>query len=90
MTVGSGSPSANAAALTALLDDDSGYGGSIAGDGSMASGWHPGMTEDRPTPAHTSVLPGESNAACTFFWEFNSWPMDAKSVDLQRIMKDAF
>ncbi|KAI9716263.1 MAG: hypothetical protein M1812_005488 [Candelaria pacifica] len=63
MTVGPGSPSANAAALTAMLDDDSGYGGSIAGDTSMASGWHPGMTEDRPTPAHTSVRPGESNAA---------------------------
>ncbi|KAI9778838.1 MAG: mitofusin [Candelina submexicana] len=63
MTVGPGSPSASAAALTAILDDDSGYGGSIAGDSSTTSGWHPGMTEDRPTPAHTSLLPGESNAA---------------------------
>lgn len=64
MTVGSGSPSTHAAALTAMLDIDSGYGGSIAGDGSMGNGWHPGMTEDRPTPAHSSLLPGESNATC--------------------------
>ncbi|KAI9810289.1 MAG: mitofusin [Pycnora praestabilis] len=67
MTVGSGSTSANAAALTALLDDDSGYGGSIAGDGATGvgagHGWHPGLTRDRPTPSHTPVRPGESNPA---------------------------
>lgn len=67
MTVGSGSTSASAAALMATLDKDSGYGGSIAGDSYTndggARGWHPGLTEDMPTPSHTPVRPGESNPA---------------------------
>ncbi|KAF2140717.1 uncharacterized protein K452DRAFT_359738 [Aplosporella prunicola CBS 121167] len=63
MTVGSGSTSESAARLAAMLDDDSGYGGSIADGSSMQSGWHPGLTEDRPTPAHTPVAPGETNPA---------------------------
>ena len=67
MTVGSGSTSASAAALISTLDHDSGYGGSIAGesysnDGS-SKGWHPGLTPDLPTPAHTPTLPGENNPA---------------------------
>lgn len=49
------------------LDHDSGYGGSIAdesysNDGS-SKGWHPGLTADLPTPAHTPTLPGESTPA---------------------------
>ncbi len=68
MAVGSGSTSASAAALMATLDNDSGYGGSIAGDSQSNDGglrgWHPGMTADRPTPGHTPVKSGESNAAC--------------------------
>lgn len=67
MTVGSGSTSASAAALMASLDKDSGYGGSIADDSYTNDGgarvWHPGLTEDMPTPSHTPVLPGESNPA---------------------------
>ncbi|KAH0547605.1 hypothetical protein FGG08_000330 [Glutinoglossum americanum] len=68
MTVGSGSTSASAAALTAMLENDSGYGGSIAGDsitgtGQHGGGWHPGLTEDMPTPSHTPVLMGETNEA---------------------------
>ncbi|GME28754.1 hypothetical protein GTA08_BOTSDO07928 [Neofusicoccum parvum] len=63
MTVGTGSVSESASRLAAMLDDDSGYGGSVADTGSARSGWHPGITEDRPTPSHTPVLPGESNAA---------------------------
>ncbi|EON63983.1 hypothetical protein W97_03213 [Coniosporium apollinis CBS 100218] len=53
MTVGSGSTSESAARLVALLDDDSGYGGSIRSGGSNGSSWHPGLTHDRPTPSHT-------------------------------------
>lgn len=62
MTVGSGSTSASAAALMASLDNDSGYGTSIAGDRDTGDnytndggtrGWHPGLTIDRPTPIHT-------------------------------------
>ncbi|MCJ1478843.1 mitofusin [Lambiella insularis] len=67
MTVGSGSTSASAAALIASLDDDSGYGGSMAGDSytndGSARGWHPGLTHDLPTPAHTPTLMGETNPA---------------------------
>ncbi|KAI9790814.1 MAG: mitofusin [Peltula sp. TS41687] len=53
MTVGSGQPSASAAALTALLDD-SGYGGSLAGSGvagSVDSGWHSELNMDMPEPS---------------------------------------
>ena len=67
MQVGSGSTSATAAALISTLDHDSGYGGSIADDGYTNDGslrkWHPGLTADLPTPAHTPTLPGEQNAA---------------------------
>ncbi|KAH0556759.1 hypothetical protein GP486_005450 [Trichoglossum hirsutum] len=67
VTVGSGSTSASAAALTAMLESDSGYGGSIMGDSvagaSQHRGWHPGSTEDMPTPSHTPVLAGETSEA---------------------------
>lgn len=62
MTVGSGSTSEAAARLQALLDDDSGYGGSSTGGDSMENSWHPGPTSDRFTPSHTPVRPGETNA----------------------------
>ncbi|KAL1297720.1 hypothetical protein AAFC00_006264 [Neodothiora populina] len=51
MTVGSGSTSEHAARLAAMLDQDSGYGGSEADATSMARGFNPGMTEDRFTPS---------------------------------------
>ncbi|KAK5002059.1 mitofusin, partial [Cryomyces antarcticus] len=63
MTVGSGSTSESAARLAAMLDDDSGYGGSIMSGEDMDRGWHPGLTADLPTPSHTPLRPGESNAA---------------------------
>lgn len=50
MTVGSGSTSESAHRLQQILDDDSGYGGS------MASGFNPSLHGDRYTPIHT---PGE-------------------------------
>lgn len=57
MTVGSGSTSESAARLQALLDNDSGYGGSIAGE----SNWNPTLGEDRPTPVHSPMVRGETN-----------------------------
>ncbi|KAF2719797.1 hypothetical protein K431DRAFT_227847 [Polychaeton citri CBS 116435] len=63
MTVGSGSTSEAAARLQAMLDTDSGYGGSITGEGMSENPWHAGPLEDRYTPAHTPLLPGETNAA---------------------------
>ena len=63
MTVGTGSTSEAAARLQAILDEDSGYGGSMTGDETMENTWHPGPPQDRYTPAHTPVRPGESNHA---------------------------
>ena len=66
VTVGSGSTSESAARLKALLDNDSGYGGSVAGDSINGAPplWNPAMTEDRPTPPAQSPMPrGETSDA---------------------------
>lgn len=67
MTVGNGTTPAAAEALMASLNQDSGYGGSIAGDSAMdtgdLTGWRAGLLEDRPTPIHTPTQPGEWNPA---------------------------
>nr|POF14002.1 transmembrane gtpase fzo1 [Quercus suber] len=63
MTVGSGSTSESAARLQALLDTDSGYGGSGTGDAAYdENGWHPGPPQDRLMPEHMPMRPGEYNA----------------------------
>jgi mitofusin len=72
MTVGNGY-SENAEALMASLNNDSGYGGSIASgsDFDASAGWRAGLMEDRPTPMHTPTLPGEWNPAgslTSFSW----------------------
>ena len=65
MTVGDGTESANAAALMAQLEQDSGYG-SMAGDlplhGGEAQAWRDELLQDRPTPAHTPTIAGRPNA----------------------------
>jgi mitofusin 2 len=65
MTVGDGGESANAAALMAQLEQDSGYG-SMAGElpihGGEAQAWRDELLEDRPTPAHTPTIVGRPNA----------------------------
>lgn len=64
MTVGSGSTSESAARLQALLDNDSGYGGSVAGDSfNGAATWNPTLTEDRPTPGHSPMPMGINDMA---------------------------
>ncbi|KAG0648798.1 Transmembrane GTPase fzo1 [Hyphodiscus hymeniophilus] len=65
VTVGTGSTSESAARLQALLDNDSGYGGSVAGDNlnGAAPGWNPTLTEDRPTPVHSPMQRGETSKA---------------------------
>lgn len=63
MTVGSGSTSESAARLQAILDEDSGYGGSMTGDENTENAWHPGPSQDRYTPAHTPLRAGEGSAA---------------------------
>ncbi|KAI9051493.1 hypothetical protein LZ554_004539 [Drepanopeziza brunnea f. sp. 'monogermtubi'] len=61
VTVGSGSTSESAARLQALLDNDSGYGGSTSGENGAPT-WNPALTEDRPTPMHSSAM-GERGEA---------------------------
>lgn len=67
MTVGNGTTSDSASALIASLNQDSGYGGSIADDSAMegdsSAAWRAGLMEDRPTPIHTPTRPGEYNPA---------------------------
>jgi len=68
VTVGTGSAPESAARLQALLNnnayEDSGYGGSIAGDSIYAApNWNPTLTEDRPTPSHSPMARGQSNEA---------------------------
>ncbi|CAG8903872.1 unnamed protein product [Penicillium egyptiacum] len=61
MTVGNGSTSESATALMTSLNQDSGYGGSIADTEDVSSAWRAGLMEDRPTPVHTPTRPGEWN-----------------------------
>jgi len=64
VTVGSGSTSESAARLQALLDNDSGYGGSVAGDAlNGVRAWNPALTEDRPTPSHSPMPRGSGEEA---------------------------
>src|ERR1700726_4409357 len=70
VTVGTGSAPESAARLQALLnnyvdvDDDSGYGGSLARDSiDRPQAWNPTLTEDRPTPSHSPMTQGQSNEA---------------------------
>jgi mitofusin len=70
MTVGTGSTSQHAARLQAMLDQDSGYGGSVAGDDvspspmphpSAAAVWDRAIHEDRPI--HSQVRPSSNHVA---------------------------
>lgn len=65
MTAGTGALSESAMRLQQMLDDDSGYGGSIMdGDSSgMAQSAWLGGSYDRPTPIHTPTRLGENNPA---------------------------
>jgi mitofusin len=60
MTVGSGSTPEAAARLVSMLDDDSGYGGSLHDGQSSVPSWHSNIGEDRPSQSPTSVLPAGS------------------------------
>jgi len=60
MTVGSGSTPEAAARLVSMLDDDSGYGGSLRDGENSAPSWHAGIGEDRPSLSPTSSMRAES------------------------------
>ncbi|KAF2740137.1 hypothetical protein EJ04DRAFT_540238 [Polyplosphaeria fusca] len=53
MTVGSGSTPEAAARLVSMLDEDSGYGGSVQDGETSGPRWHQGILDDRPTPPPT-------------------------------------
>jgi mitofusin len=63
LVVGSGPTPESATSLMASLNNDSGYGGSIAGESQTGAvdldGWQAGLMEDRPTPSNTPVLPAQ-------------------------------
>ena len=65
VSVGGGSHTANAQALIAELERDSGYG-SMAGDSHSDGGemraWQEELLQDRPTPAHTPRLPDQPHS----------------------------
>ncbi|KAF2126786.1 hypothetical protein P153DRAFT_321494 [Dothidotthia symphoricarpi CBS 119687] len=63
MTVGSGSTPEAAARLVSMLDDDSGYGGSLVDGQNGASSWHSHIGEDQPSQSPSAILPSESNAS---------------------------
>jgi GTPase SAR1 family protein len=63
MTVGSGSTPEAAARLVSMLDNDSGYSGSMMDGEASASNWRPNIGEDRPSPSPTPILSGESSAS---------------------------
>jgi mitofusin len=71
MTVGNGSTSLHAARLQAMLEQDSGYGGSIAGDDvspsmsgpSSATAWDSAIHEDRPI--HSQASSSSNHVATT-------------------------
>ncbi|KAF1849317.1 uncharacterized protein K460DRAFT_279457 [Cucurbitaria berberidis CBS 394.84] len=60
MTVGGSSTPEAAARLVSMLDDDSGYGGSLV-DGETS--WRSRIGEDRPSQSPTPILPGEPNSS---------------------------
>lgn len=63
MTVGSGGTPEAAARLVSMLDDDSGYGGSLQDGDSAARSWHTNIGEDRPSPSPSNILAGDSSAS---------------------------
>lgn len=63
MTVGNGSTPEAAARLVSMLDEDSGYGGSLVDGESSASTWRASIGEDRPSPSPASVLNGEASSS---------------------------
>ncbi|KAF2686684.1 mitochondrial fusion GTPase protein [Lentithecium fluviatile CBS 122367] len=62
MTVGSGSTPEAAARLISMLDNDSGYGGSLVDGDNTGRAWHSHIGEDRPSPSPTSILPSAGSA----------------------------
>jgi GTPase SAR1 family protein len=62
MTVGSGSTPEAAARLISMLDDDSGYGGSLA-NGEASGRSYPNIVEDRPSASPTSSMAATAGSA---------------------------
>lgn len=63
MTVGSGGTPEAAARLVSMLDDDSGYGGSMMDGESVNRSWHSTIGEDRPSQSPSQILSGEASSS---------------------------
>lgn len=63
MTVGGSSTPEAAARLVSMLDNDSGYGGSLHNGESSVSSWHSNIGEDRPSQSPTPILSGDPNSS---------------------------
>jgi GTPase SAR1 family protein len=61
MTVGSGSTPEAAARLVSMLDNDSGYGGSMMDGEASGSSWRANIGEDQPSAPPTPIVAGESS-----------------------------
>lgn len=63
MTVGNGSTPEAAARLVSMLDEDSGYGGSMMEGEGSGSKWRGNIGEDMPSSSPTPILSGESSSS---------------------------
>jgi GTPase SAR1 family protein len=63
MTVGSGSTPEAAARLVSMLDNDSGYGGSMMDGEASGSRWRGNIGEDQPSASPTPILAGDSSSS---------------------------
>jgi GTPase SAR1 family protein len=63
MTVGSGSTPEAAARLVSMLDNDSGYGGSMMDGDASGSRWRGNIGEDQPSASPTPILSGDSSSS---------------------------
>jgi GTPase SAR1 family protein len=63
MTVGNGSTPEAAARLVSMLDEDSGYGGSMMEGEGSGSKWRGNIGEDMPSASSTPILNGESSSS---------------------------
>ena len=66
MTVGSGSTSQNAARLTSMIDNDSGYGGSLHDGETSFSGSRHGLADFSQTLTDVPIPSGSSSLHCKY------------------------
>lgn len=71
MYIGSGSTSESAAQLAALIEDDSGYGGSVAGSDNWNMGCHSDIAENRPSSDFMPENLGATEELCMLLVQYS-------------------